>query len=571
MKVAAGSLAHGKALRSERTLSSIADSISQHPFLMFAALTALYLITGARNHFEALDGAAYAMTAEETPITSITDSRSILFHAFNRASLLTMRLIWPSLSAYTWISILTAMAGAGAAVLLHRLLRRHFSVSPGAALAGAGMLAFSYGLWRYSGEVELYAPSTFLILATLNLLFDADARPEARWTASLPAAVMAAVSVLYYQPNVLPLFFAITVFLVSRRRFSWMLAYGALGTTLVLGGIAFAAGLDLGRVPTLHDVLAFAFSRSNEFLAEPLPLRDFLIAPLRRLHLIASSHWLYAFDFATRETLQADPGRWIGPKLLAVNSAKPLVYLAAFTFIGLIVTAIAIVVAAIRAGGLWARLKERRVLYLVAALGLTSAINIGIDPNSNEPAIMELWSLSALAAIFVFDPCCRAGRETLVAAFIGLLFSHNLFGGQAIWWRQSGDIYAQQTAWLARNATPNDVVLFGENNGGRGLVYYVRCHRGLNVMLLSSGGDTQDFGGVIMRAPIDPAGLEAVQKRGGHIYFLQSLFDPPLPIFSPRYQQQLAAQTFGNSLQPLSRVVNESPFGNTYELMRIPK
>ena len=187
--------------------------------LIVCLLIAFYAITRPLNHSESYDSITYALFAENYTLGTAPDSRNILFHVVNRALFVTSEWLGLGLRALELITFVSVVTGAFSLVIFARLLKRRFGVSSFAAWTGASFLGLTYGFWRYAGAAEVYVPSIFLILCSLTLIFRfLDSKDRSQWTL-VAAGILSGLSVLYYQPNIIVLFFITFVLFCSSKNF----------------------------------------------------------------------------------------------------------------------------------------------------------------------------------------------------------------------------------------------------------------------------------------------------------------------------------------------------------------
>ena len=534
---------------------------------IFAALVLFYGLTLPGNTIEAIDGYDYALAAETIPLANSHDTRSILFHKINRVIYLTAAKVVPGVRAYTvlrWQSILVA---AGALLLFARLMMVGFSLTATAAWTGAALLGASYGFWRYALEVEVYAPSTFLILATLNLIVDAENRDPNGHYGLVPAGVFGGFAALYYQPIAIALFLAAPVLLLSRRTFWRFAAYGASATLVVLTGLCLAYTFRESAPLSISTLLAFINDRGDEFPAPAVSLWSFGQGGLAVAHDLISTHWLYGFDSVTRWLEQRIPGRFyhFEETIYAAQHAPWLVQLAPLALAAFLVTAAMVGAAAWRGRS---RIKHLRLfLFMIAWFILHGIFTIKLDPSTEEAWIIAITPLIALLTVGVIAPACAAGGQRYTFAAAALLLILNYAAGIGLYRDGANERRRIAMAYLEANAKPGDVLVSSslENDD------WVHARYRLGLGVISIDGDKARTWRVDPHANIfgtADAMLRSVHERGGRIFALERAFSPGdrLAVREGEIAAK-AAQIFAAQWRSRATVVATGPFGRTYQIV----
>ena len=244
-------------------------------------LIAFYSMTRALNHSESYDSLNYALFAENFPLGTSPDTRNILFHALNRILLVTSEWLGLNIGALELIVSVSIVTGALSVVLFARLMNRRFGVSAFSAWTGAMFLGLTYGFWRYTGAAEVYMPSIFLILCSLTLIFKFLDDEVQNQRLLFAASILSGIAVLFYQPNIIVLFFATFILFCSSSRFFSFVRYSVVGALVVVGGLVVSYLMIEGEVPGPSELVSFVTSRNGEFRSRPaihLALIKFVLA-----------------------------------------------------------------------------------------------------------------------------------------------------------------------------------------------------------------------------------------------------------------------------------------------------
>lgn len=532
--------------------------------LLLVGVAALYAVTVPVNHVEAIDGYAYALAAETGPLSVVHDTRGILFHALNRLLVLAADGLGLHLGGLTIMIVQSLISAVFGVVLMRRLLERGFSLDPRAAWSGAALLAVCYGYWRYAVEAEVNAPSFLLILATLNLAFDAADERPARWTAIVPAAVLAGFSVLYCQHNAIPLLMALPLLLLRRAGWATAASYGAIAGVLVLVGNVAAYAVHTGALPTAGELVGFVANRTGEFPDDPFTIRTLGRIALVLVETVLPTYWVFAFPSLSEPLVHLFPRFGWDASTFAVEAFRPLVYGAAVLLPVLVWLAARIVVVA------WRRPTEAgrddRLGFVGLWLLLVLVIVGYMDPGSNEAWLIVTLPMVVLAAVLLFEPAMRAGAVRTVVALVAVLAAYNYLGGIGLWQSERGDLFKARTAWLAANVKPADMVVIGQRDY-RYLSYLGYVLR-VEAAEFISPTELETFAVLPVRGTLEEM-RSRVRDRGGRLLVMGDFFEPSRSEIIRQsdvgiYEQAVRrAERYGS----VGRLLDEGPYGRIYELM----
>lgn len=530
--------------------------------LRFAAILAFYALTAPENHYESWDAYWYALAVQQYGLTEIFDTRSILYHVINRLLFVSANALGFDLTGYAVVWIVSVVSAALCLLLLVRLLTRGFGVSAVASWLTAGMLGVSYGFWRYAAEGELYAPSAFLIVAVLNLVFDADKRAHGRWPSVLPAALLAGAAVLYYQPNAIPLFLAIPVLFLARDRLAWLVAYGAFGSAVVVLGYVVAYMVSKPDPLAPLAVIEFVASRSSKLSIKPLDTNLLVQSVISSGHMILSTNWIYGIDEFAAAVAKMQPWRPLKEEIYAAAQFRPFVYLP--------VIILPTVVAAL----LWALWRaigagvphpfNRRIAYCLVWLAVFAAVVGWLQPGGFESKILMLLPLAMLFAIYVVEPCVSSRRARAPAALLILTLLYNTFGGMGIVQSSKGDYLRAKAAWLIANATQDDlVVLIGKDAR---LEHFIRYAAGTRIIAMSGPARSRVASGERVGPNLLQFFIDETRERCGRVFVFDEFFTPSdeLAVKAPKryaFARDVAAEFSGRE-----RLVFSNDAGQTYEI-----
>jgi hypothetical protein len=134
------------------------------------------------------------------------------------------------------IESFTALWGSSALTMIYLFFRRRFHHSFTTSLFATAVVAFSYGVWFYSTNIEVYLPPLFFILLCLYILTKKELSKKDIWQ----IALFHSLAILFHQVNIL---FTVVVlyYIIKNKMYSSLWIYAITGAVLV-GGMYFIAG-----------------------------------------------------------------------------------------------------------------------------------------------------------------------------------------------------------------------------------------------------------------------------------------------------------------------------------------
>ena len=109
----------------------------------------------------------------------------------------------------------TAFWGSGTLAVCYLFFRNRFYLAPLVSALGVAVIAFSYGAWFYSVNVEVYTPPLFFLLTSLYVITRKAPRKNDIWL----IALLHSLAILFHQVNVLFGFVILQWIYVNRKNF----------------------------------------------------------------------------------------------------------------------------------------------------------------------------------------------------------------------------------------------------------------------------------------------------------------------------------------------------------------
>lgn len=484
--------------RFDEDLPRIRPALTAAAFLVLAVF---YAVTAPANRTEADDALWYAADVERLEWPGLFQPLHLLYLPLGRAAWQAAKGFGGPERAYPLLALLGAICMAAAMVVAWDLLVRRLNVRPLQAACATGLLAFSYGVWRYAAEAEVYAPA-FLGSAVLAHLALA-AHPGA-WN-RVGLVVSGAATPFLYSLAVGAAAVAVPVARLSRHGWRETAAYVV--PTGVLGvGLATLGYVAAGR-PGSSLIEFYRGGEGGLWLGS--------VADLGR-HLLAASQVLVSGNFVlvyetVREALPGWlPGRMLQDELYAGIHAPPLIgWLAPLTLLALFSCVIWFVLAVRRPERSAARRAARRMgaAWLAAHVLLGVAFSRAGQPEVWLLAVFPAWLLAV--SLLVPDGDAVAPTGALCAA----LMVHNAIGGLAVYQSVDGDRHRAKATWLVETSVAEDVILTAESAGFARYLSYWAPSNVVNLQFL----------------PLDTLGMvyDSAVSSGARVFATGEVFDPP--------------------------------------------
>jgi Protein of unknown function (DUF2723) len=210
-------------------------------------VAAVYLATLSGNHSETEDSVNFAVRIRDEPHSHFFEGAHVVFDWVAWAVYEAVRATGITHDPLRTVQVFDALLAAVTVSTLARVLRT-VDVPVPATIVACGILAFSYGFWRNSVDVEVYTLSAALLVASLAAAVSAVDRPSNRSFAVL--GLVNGAAVLAHVTNILFGAVAIAALVLARRRAQPRVRVGALfasylaaASSVVVAVYATAAGV----------------------------------------------------------------------------------------------------------------------------------------------------------------------------------------------------------------------------------------------------------------------------------------------------------------------------------------
>ncbi len=506
------------------------------PVAIFLTVVAIYFSSIPGNRSEAEDACVYAATADaaDASWTQLLRPDHVLYFPLIRSYHALRERVGMGGRSYDQLVRLDLVAGAAVATMFYLLLVRRLAVGEGPAVLGALLLAFSYGPWRYSVEVEIPAWTNLFALCLLYLAL----APSLTARKSFRLGVVAGSAILMHGLNSFPACSAIPAWLFFRHGLRQVVSYvlgAALLLTVAFGSIFLLRGdleREINTVATLSPTWALV-PKALVGLAQS----------------VVAGNFLFGSSGFTEKMISFFPEKMLEEEILMGHRApEGLFVLSVGTCLALAVAVLWMLIARLRLKSVAPTPEQGRYFVLWAVVFAIFAVDT--NPGSFElwiPALVPIWTLVIL---YIIRPLFLGGRRAPCIAFAAALFLHNLVGGFSWIHDASADYNRVRAAWLVEHATDRDLIVTADTTEfSKCLGYWSK-----GVVLNTHTLPTERLTGLV----------HEIEQWPGTIYVMDAVFDPPkcLCLLRAGFCEQMKVVT--DELRPMVSPVTHTPDVTVY-------
>lgn len=418
-------------------------------------LAALYIFTSPANRTEADDAFWYAWDVETQPWSGLLHPHHLLYLPIARVTWLAVRFLGVADRAYPVMVAAGAVAAAAAVVVSWDTLVRRADFEGIRATLTVGLLAFSYGFWRYSAEAEVYALALLWCAALVNLALASRLGRRGGLALVLLGATAPLVHILTAALAGIAAPVAIGLRRGWRSAMSYVAVAGSIGLALA------AAGYRLASQPGDGMLAFYMGGKSAGGIDGAGGAAKHVVAAAQA---VVSGNFLFMYPSFREQFASWFPTRMLADELYAgVHATVAIKLLAPLTLGGLLFASIWF----LHSGrSTWAH-RHRGPTGAVALALVWLMLHVGLGLRFSRAGNPEYWLLSLLPAWLLFacifvPPVGKRLSAPLLALVIAL-FAHNLVGGLWVYHSPDGDRGLAKGGWLIENTTSEDAVLTADS------------------------------------------------------------------------------------------------------------
>ena len=513
--------------------------------LMFVCVFLFYWNTGINNHTEADDTFEYSRMVEAESHAWLYHPHHLLYGASAKGLYSVVKAFGYDGRAFSFLVFISSLSAAGAVFLFYRFCYRRYSMRPVSSLFAAGLLALSYGFWRYACEAEVILPAGFLVLLSVYLATS----PESNRGQVVLAAFVSGISVLFHVLNGVPVFIALPLFYLLKRRVGYAFLHVAVATTVVLAAyllvFSFEPHLVFGEaLPATGSTFSFA---------------SIIKGTIGLGQCITAGNFLFGFEGFSSKLMELFPSRMLAEEVYMGRHMSVAQYM--LPMLSLVLLLAAVGYGFFRAVVAWRRAfrSDRMHAMLmvggwqtIAVIGLWFAVYalaiLYLEPGNPEVWVLGMIPFWLLFCGLVISPIAHANELWVVLAILLFLGFHNYVGGIGLLKDPATDYNQQKAAWVLEHAGQNDLVVTAGNPVFlRYLNYYAQS-------------------GVVDLNLVGEEGLESLFDKVQRVYLLNDVFDypPSMRIRFPSSAERIDA--YAAELGPHADKIMDNEFGGVWEL-----
>lgn len=206
-----------------------------------------FLLTLANNFSASHDSINY--------LTGIVSGRNLfhphhlLYNYYAHLWLILYKNIFLGVAPHYIIESFTAVWGSAILAISYLFFRNRFYLPVGLSVLGVTVIAFSYGTWFYSVNIEVYTPPIFFLLCCLFIITKKQPRAADVWK----VAILHSFAILFHQVNILFTPIIIYWLFVNRANLGFInsfFKYAVLGLILT-GGLYLFCGIFFEQKTTV--------------------------------------------------------------------------------------------------------------------------------------------------------------------------------------------------------------------------------------------------------------------------------------------------------------------------------
>ncbi len=420
---------------------------------------AFFLLTLANNFSASHDSIHYLLNIISGQ--HLFHQHHLLYFYYAHTWMELFKLIFPSVPEYYLIESFTAVWGSANLAVCYLFFRNRFGVSSTMAAIGIALIAFSYGAWFYSVNIEVYAPPIFFLLSALYIITRNQAESADVWK----VAVLQSMAILFHQVNVL--FTPVVLYWIwmNRRTFKLVPAiiqYSLLGIVLA-GGVYVFCGVFYEQKNTVGEFIGWirGYTSSDYSFWQSLSAKTPVNAAAGFSRAFIGGHFIFQHPYLHGAVNDSFRSHGLKDEIFLSKGISSSVTWLLSIFASLI--ALVLLLMSIRFASAFKRLHQ---YYNVIRPLLLCIVVYSIFFLFWMPEILEFWIFQMILVWLLLVGMLPAYRFPLklspkigLSVIAVLLFCVNYFGSMRWLQKKESDWYYVETMKLDRTLTGADVVI----------------------------------------------------------------------------------------------------------------
>jgi hypothetical protein len=430
-------------------------------FFIFFIFLIFFLCTLASNFSGPHDSIGYLNGIVQG--NALFHQHHLLYHFITHYWLVGAKAIFPGIADYYLVEVFTALWGSASLTIVYCFLRNRFNQSQILSLAATAVIAFSYGMWFYSVNIEVYAPPMFFLLAALYKLSDRNFSQPDVWK----VALLHSSAILFHQVHILFTFTILYILWQQRRKLklaSAFLQYAIIGIVLV-GGAYFIVGWMVEGHNSMAKWFVWlqGYAHGNDYW-QSISIKTPVYVATGLSHAFIGGHYVFRLPGVNSNLAKLTGEHSLSDELYLVRNMGE--GMAIFLSILSLVLAVMMIWLFVR---FWMKYKTIKKSYGPAISPLmVTGIVYSIFFCFWEPEILEFWIFQTVIFWLILLGTQMQGRENFpfrlkpivgVAFIAACLFIINFFGSIRYILNLENDLYYVKTQPVKNVIQPHEAVL----------------------------------------------------------------------------------------------------------------
>jgi len=264
--------------------------LGDSPVTVFVVFLVIYLLTLTSNFTAPHDSMAYLNMLKTGE--GLWHPHHLLYHVASLQWLKFWKLIFPGIEDYRIVESFSSAWGAATLAFVFVFFRKRFNQPVVSSWLCTAVVAFSYGIWFYSANVEVYMPSLFFTVWTLYLLTEKEWSSRQVWR----IGIVHSLAILFHQMNILLIPVVLYKIFTQGKNiyvFKSLFWYALTGVVLV-GGVYFLGGWVAEGNNNVVDWVSWmrGYTETNEYWP-PLSWKTPALAGMGFLRTIIGGQFIF--------------------------------------------------------------------------------------------------------------------------------------------------------------------------------------------------------------------------------------------------------------------------------------
>jgi hypothetical protein len=428
---------------------TVLRNIHKSYFLIFFSVLVLYLFSLQNNFSSSHDAITYLRLVTEGK--ELFHPHHLIYNLVLNIWINTWHFILPNLEIHFLAESFQALCGSAIVLVCYIFFTRRFYLDYKKSAVYSSIIAFSYGVWAYSTNVEVYSPSILFCMLLLLRITRKELKPLDCWY----IALLHIAAILFHQVNVL--LTPVVVFAIYNsfetgklKRSLQFLFATAIPVIVIYASIAWYIGKH--DLPSVIRWILF-YATELDYWKE-LSLQSIFYVATGLGHAFIGAHFIFRMPSLTGKFQESLSSHSLQDELFLVRNMNE--QFASVLFALSIALAIIVLILVVR---LMTFATRNRVSFLQKILFLT-LISYSIFFIFWMPENLEFWIFQSILIWLLILGENRLNTPIWLAGILSaLLFTINFFGSMDFLQEKENDFYYSRIHPLSKILVKGDLVI----------------------------------------------------------------------------------------------------------------